>query len=56
MSTSKCSYFADVLKVKSYVCVFTVFTGVLWRNMIQLPSNKTMPHFQLLPMSKVDQS
>ena len=37
-------------------CVFTVCTGVLWRNMIQLLSNKTTPHFQLLPMSKVDKS
>ena len=36
--------------------VITVFTEVLWRKMIQLLSNKTMPHFQLLPMSKVDQS
>ena len=35
---------------------FTDFTGVLWRKMIQLLSNKTMPHFQFLPMSKVDQS
>ena len=28
----------------------------LWHKMIQLLLNKTMPHFQLLPMSKVDQS
>ena len=28
----------------------------LWRKMIQLLLNKTTPHFQLLPMSKVDQS
>ena len=35
---------------------FTVFTEVLWRKMIQLHSNKTTPHFQLLPISKVDQS
>ena len=27
-----------------------------WRNLIQLLLNKTTPHFQLLPMSKVDQS
>ena len=26
------------------------------RKMIQLHLNKTTPHFQLLPMSKVDQS
>ena len=28
----------------------------LWPKMIQLLLNKTTPHFQLLPMSKVDQS
>ena len=28
----------------------------LWRKTIQLLLNKTMPHVQLLPMSKVDQS
>ena len=36
-----------------------VFTEVLWHKMIkliQLLSNKTMPHFQLLPMPKIDQS
>ena len=33
-----------------------VFTEVLWRKMIQLLSIKTTPNFQLLPMSKVDQS
>ena len=38
------------------LCVFTVFTEVLWRKMIQLFSNKTMPHFQLYILSKVDQS
>ena len=27
-----------------------------WRKMIQLILHKTTPHFQLLPMSKVDQS
>ena len=39
-------------------CVRTVFTGMLWRKMIQLLSNKITPHFQLLPnsMPKVDQS
>ena len=37
-------------------CGFTVFTVVLWRKMIQLLSNKTTRHFQLLPMAKVDQS
>ena len=39
-------------------CVFIVLTEVLhvWGKMIQLLSNKTTPHFQLLPMSKVDQS
>ena len=36
--------------------MFCVFTGVLWRKMIQLLSNKTRHHFQLLPMSKVDHS
>ena len=37
-------------------CVFTVFTEVLGCRMIQFLLNKTKPHFQLLPMSKVDQS
>ena len=37
-------------------CVFTLFTEVLWGKMMQLISNKTTPHFHLLPMSKVDQS
>ena len=36
--------------------IITVFTEVLWCNTIQLLSNKITPHFQLLPMSKVDQS
>ena len=36
--------------------MFGVFTEVLWRKTIQLLSNKTTPHFQVLPMSKVDQS
>ena len=35
--------------------MFCVFTEVLWRKMIQTLSNKTTPHFQLLPMTKVDQ-
>ena len=34
--------------------MFCVFTEVLWCKMIQLLSNKTTPHFQLLPMSKVN--
>ena len=37
-------------------CVFTVFTVLLWIKMIQLLLNTTMPHFQLLSMSKVDKS
>ena len=41
------------LRVESYICVFS---EVLWRKVIQLLSNKTIPHFKLLPMSKVDQS
>ena len=45
-----CSYFACVLRVKSFVCVFT---EVFWPKMIQLLSNKITPHFQRLPMSKV---
>ena len=36
--------------------LFTVFTEVSWRKMIQLVSNKITPHLQLLRMSKVDQS
>ena len=36
--------------------MFPVFTEVLWRKMVQLLSNKNMPHFQLLPMAKVGQS
>ena len=34
------------------------FASILryWRKMIQLLLNKTKPHLQLLPMSKVDQS
>ena len=36
--------------------MFCVFTGVLWRKMIKFFSNKTKPHIQLLPVSKVDQS
>ena len=35
-------------------CVFIVFTEELWPKMIHLLSNKTTPHFQLLPISKVD--
>ena len=27
---------------------------MVWRKIIQLLLNKTTPHFQLLPMSKVD--
>ena len=34
--------------------MFCVFTEVLSRKMKQLFSNKTMPHIQLLPMSKED--
>ena len=33
-----------------------VYTRMLWHKMIQLLSNKIKPHFQVLPMSKVDQS
>ena len=36
--------------------MFRVSIEVLCRKMIQLLSNKTILHFQLLPMSKVDQS
>ena len=36
--------------------MFCVLTEVLWHKMVQFFSNKTTPHFQLLPMSKVDQS
>ena len=36
--------------------MFCVCIEVLWRKMIQVLSNKTTPHFQLLPMSKVDDS
>ena len=36
--------------------MFCVFIGVLWLKMIHLLSNKITPQFQLLPMSKVDQS
>ena len=36
--------------------MFCVSTEVLWPKMIQLLSNKITLHFQLLPMSKVDQS
>ena len=35
--------------------MFCVFTDVLWRKMIQLLSNKTTSHYQLLLTSKVDQ-
>ena len=38
------------------LCVFTFFTEVLWRKMMQLLTNKTTPQFQLLPASKADQS
>ena len=34
--------------------MFCVLTKVFRRKMIQLLSNKTMPHFQFLPKSKVD--
>ena len=39
-------------------CLSIYFTGVKFvcRKMIQLLWNNTTPHFQLLPMSKVDQS
>ena len=33
-----------------------VLTEILWHQMIQLLLNKTMPRFQFLPMSKIDQS
>ena len=36
--------------------MFCVFTEVLWRSMIKILLNKTTPRFQLLPMSKVDQT
>ena len=36
--------------------MFCVCTEVLWGKMVHLLSNKITPHFQLLPMSKVDQS
>ena len=36
--------------------MFCVFTEMLWCKIIQLLSNKTAPCFQLLPISKVDQS
>ena len=36
--------------------MFCVFNEVLWREMIHLLLNKTMPHFKLLRMSKVNQS
>ena len=35
--------------------MFCNCTEVSWGEMIQLLSNKIMPHFQHLPMSKVDQ-
>ena len=35
--------------------MFSVYTEVMGK-MIQLLLNKTTPHVQLLPMSKVDQS
>ena len=35
--------------------MFCVFTEVLWRKIKQLIRIKTMLHFQLLPMSKVDE-
>ena len=37
------------------VCVFTEVLHV-WHKMMQLLSHKTTPHFQLLHISKVDQS
>ena len=37
-------------------CVCTEFVEVLWGEIIQLLSNIITPYFQLLPMSKVDQS
>ena len=36
--------------------MFCVFTEVLWHKMKRLLLNKSMPHFQLFPMSKVDKS
>ena len=36
--------------------MFCVCTEVLWHKMIQLLSNEIIPHFQRLPLSKVDQS
>ena len=33
-----------------------VCTEVLWDKMIRLLSNEITPHFQILPMSTVDQS
>ena len=35
--------------------MFCVFTEVMMQD-VQLLLNQTTPHFQLLPMSKVDQS
>ena len=49
--TLDCSYFAGVLKFKSLLSLLRCYG-----TMIQLLSNKTTPHFQLLPMSKVDPS
>ena len=36
--------------------MFCIFTEVSRPKVKQLISNKTTPHFQLLPMAKVDQS
>ena len=45
------------IKVAAFtVTVKSYNTEVLWRKMIQLLSNKNTPYFDILPMSKVDQS
>ena len=44
------------LYLEAIYILLGVFTEVLWHKMIQLLTNKTTPQFQLLPMSKVDQS
>ena len=51
LDTFESSYFADVLNFKSLLSLLRCNA-----TMIQLLSNKITPHFQLLPMSKVDQS
>ena len=46
----------EVILLAFKILIITVLTIRCYGTMIQLSSNKITPQFQLLPMSKIDQS